>query len=171
MASTNRRKPLLVLLAVAGGLFVLIQAVPYGRAHTNPPVTAEPAWNSPRTQELFYRACGDCHSNKTVWPWYSNVAPASWLVQRDVDKGRRHMNVSQWKAGKNYGLEAAGLIDEGKMPLPPYLLLHPEARLTPAEKQELMDGVMASLGMGEDKKGRRDKDGHEKEEREKEEKH
>ncbi len=74
---------LVALLSV----LVLIQVVPYGRDHANPPVRAEPAWNSARTRELAVRACFDCHSNETIWPWYSNLAPASWLVQRDVKKG------------------------------------------------------------------------------------
>jgi hypothetical protein len=79
-------------------LFGLIQLVPYGRDHTNPPVVAEPAWDSPQTRALAVRACFDCHSNETVWPWYSNVAPASWLVQRDVDDGRRRLNWSEWSS-------------------------------------------------------------------------
>ena len=64
------------------GLLCLAQLVPYGRAHTNPPVVREPSWDSPRTRELAVRACFDCHSHETRWPWYSNVAPVSWLVQR-----------------------------------------------------------------------------------------
>src|SRR5690349_11025724 len=68
------------LLAITG-LFLLIQAVPYGRAHTNPPVVSEPHWDSPRTRELAKRACFDCHSNETRWPWYSHVAPMSWVLQ------------------------------------------------------------------------------------------
>jgi hypothetical protein len=70
-------------------LLVGIQVIPYGRSHTNPPVTGEPAWDSPKTRELAVRACYDCHSNQTVWPWYSHIAPISWLVQQDVDEGRR----------------------------------------------------------------------------------
>jgi hypothetical protein len=77
-------------------LLALAQAVPYGRAHTNPPVTKEPSWDSPRTRELASRACFDCHSNETRWRWYSNVAPVSWLVQRDVDGGRSAFNFSEW---------------------------------------------------------------------------
>ena len=61
----------------------LIQFVPYGRDHDNPEVTNTVAWDSPRTAELFDPACADCHSNETDWPWYSNVAPVSWLVQSD----------------------------------------------------------------------------------------
>ena len=69
-------------------VLVLIQFVPYGRSHTNPPVTGEPKWSSARVRQLTKDACFDCHSNETTWPWYSNVAPVSWLVQRDVDSGR-----------------------------------------------------------------------------------
>ena len=76
---------LLLLLAAA-------QLVPYGRDHDNPPVVAEPAWGSPATRELARRACFDCHSNETQWPWYSNIAPLSWLIQRDVDEGRDELN-------------------------------------------------------------------------------
>ena len=66
------------LLAVVG-LFVLIQLAPFGRNHTNPPVVQEPSWDSAETRALAKRACFDCHSNETVWPWYSNIAPVSWL--------------------------------------------------------------------------------------------
>ena len=80
---------------VVSGLFLLaIQLIPYGRAHANPPVLAEPAWDSPATRDLAVRACFDCHSNETVWPWYSNIAPVSWLVQRDVDGGRNKANAT-----------------------------------------------------------------------------
>ena len=85
------------VLWIMGGsvaLFLLVQAVPYGRSHTNPPTTAEPTWNSPETRELAARACFDCHSNLTTWPWYSNIAPVSWLVQRDVTGGRSALNFS-----------------------------------------------------------------------------
>ncbi len=85
-------------VAVVGAVaLAAIQFVPYGRDHTNPPVTASPAWDSPRTEQLVRAACYDCHSNETVWPWYSSVAPASWLLQRDVDEGRDHMNFSEWE--------------------------------------------------------------------------
>ncbi len=76
------RKIILTLTALVVGGFLLIQLVPYGRNHTNPPVIQEPAWDSPQTQELFTRACADCHSNTTVWPWYSNVAPCLAVVQQ-----------------------------------------------------------------------------------------
>ena len=60
-------------------LVVLPQLVPYGRDHRNPPITGTPTWDSPRTAELARRACFDCHSHETRWPWYSSLAPLSWL--------------------------------------------------------------------------------------------
>lgn len=127
-------------------LLVLIQLVPYGRAHTNPPVVQEPAWDSPTTRTLAKRACFDCHSNETAWPWYTNVAPVSWMIQRHVDEGRQKLNFSDWGNSRERELdEIAEVILEGEMPLPNYLPMHPEARLTPAEKQALIDGLNASL--------------------------
>ncbi len=128
-------------------VFALIQFVPYGKSHTNPPVTGEPEWNSDRTRELFFRTCGDCHSNETVWPWYTSIAPASWLAQFDVEHGREYFNVSEWgRPGKNEGEEAAEEVRKGKMPPFFYLPLHPEANLDADEKQELIDGLVATFG-------------------------
>lgn len=74
--------------AVAGVLVLAVgaQVVPYGRDHTNPPVLAEASWDSPATHDLAARACFDCHSNQTTWPWYSNVAPLSWVVSHHIDR-------------------------------------------------------------------------------------
>lgn len=144
-----KRLPRFALFGLAGlaGLLVLIQFVPYGRNHTNPPVVSTPQWDSPRTVELFNRACADCHSHETVWPWYSNVAPVSWLIQRDVDEGRAKFNVSLWGVQrKNEGEDAAKTVRNGEMPFRPYLLTHPEARLTEAEKSALIDGLIATFG-------------------------
>ena len=135
-----------VLLTIVG-LAVLIQFVPYGREHTNPEVVSEPRWDSPRTRELFMRACGDCHSNETKWPWYSGIAPISWLVAYDVDEGREHFNVSMWGVQEeNEGEEAAEEVREGEMPPWAYLLAHPEARLDEAEKRELIEGLVRTFG-------------------------
>ncbi len=129
------------------GLAVLIQFVPYGREHTNPEVVSEPRWDSPRTRELFMHACGDCHSNETKWPWYSGIAPISWLVAYDVDEGREHFNVSMWGVQEeNEGEEAAEEVREGEMPPWAYLLAHPEARLDEAEKRELIEGLVRTFG-------------------------
>lgn len=130
----------IILLALA------IQLVPYGRAHANPQVVAEPAWDSPNTRALFATACGDCHSNETVWPWYSNVAPVSWLIQHDVEEGRARFNVSEWGVRENEGEEAAETVQEGSMPPWFYNLLHPEARLSAGEKEALIAGLLATFG-------------------------
>ncbi len=130
-----------------------IQLVPYGRDHTNPAVVTQTNWDSPQTRELFYRACADCHSNETQWPWYSNVAPVSWLVMRDTLEGREQFNVSGGSSGREgqggEGGESespAERIQDGSMPLPIYLVMHPEARLTAEEKQLLSAGVEATFG-------------------------
>lgn len=135
------------MAALAG--CVLIQAVPYGRSHSNPPVVREPLWDSPATRALVKRACFDCHSFETVWPWYSRVAPASWLVQLDVERGRKKLNFSDWKGGSAAG-ELPALIArevaEGEMPPLQYRLAHPEARLSDDEKRRLVEGVVAASG-------------------------
>src|SRR5437870_1645811 len=123
----------LVLAVVA--LFLLIQLVPVAR--TNPPVVAEPPWDSDQARALAERACFDCHSNETVWPWYAQMAPVSWLVVHDTDDGRRHLNFSAWGTAPRGGREdpaeqAAREVERGSMPPASYLWLHPDARLTDA---------------------------------------
>jgi hypothetical protein len=125
---------------------VLIQFVPYGHTHTNPPQTKEPAWSSPEARELVHRACFDCHSNETTWPWYSNVAPVSWLLQRDVNGGRSHLNFTEWDRLQKHAKNVAEEVKQGDMPPWFYLPMHPGARLTAAEKQMLIDSAEKSLG-------------------------
>ena len=132
-----------MLLIVA---FIAIQLVPYGRRHTNPPVTQEPAWDQVRTRTLTARACFDCHSNETIWPWYSHVAPMSWLVQRDVDEGRRALNYSEWDRGQREARESAKSVNKGEMPPWFYALPGTSARLTSAERTELIAGLEATFG-------------------------
>ncbi len=133
------------------GVFVLllaIQLVPYGRSHTNPPVRMEPPWDSPETRELTVRACYDCHSNETVWPWYSHIAPVSWLVQRDVDEGRAAVNYSEWDRPQREAAESAESVQEGEMPPWYYTLFQTRARLSPAEREALLRGLEATFGRG-----------------------
>lgn len=132
--------------AVVLGLFVLLQLAPYGRAHANPPVTQEVKWDSPQTRDLAVRACYDCHSNETVWPWYANIAPVSWLIQHDVDEGRQRLNFSTWDVPQRESRGAAREVQNGRMPRWFYLPLHPNANLTAEEKQQLIQGLRASLG-------------------------
>jgi mono/diheme cytochrome c family protein len=125
---------------------ILIQFIPFGHTHTNPPQIKEPAWDSPNTRELFHRACFDCHSNATTWPWYSNVAPVSWLVQRDVNGGRSHLNFTEWDRPQKHAEHVTEEVKQGDMPPWFYLPMHPAARLSEVEKQALMDGAAKSLG-------------------------
>ncbi len=138
-----RRAIRLTVLSILG-LAVLIQLVPYGRAHTNPTVTAEPAWDSPQTRALAARACFDCHSNETAWPWYTSVAPFSWLTQHDVDEGRATLNFSEWDRPQEAG-DIAEVIAGGEMPPWYYSVLHSGARLSDQEKQQLIDGLRATI--------------------------
>lgn len=100
----------------------------------NPPV--DPASNPPaHLAGVFRRACADCHSNETVWPWYSRFAPVSWVVAGHVREGREHLNFSEWnrlspeKAGRRLA-EACDEAKAGKMPLWQYTLLHPQAKMS-----------------------------------------
>ena len=125
------------------GTFVLIQLVPYGRDHTNPTGGHKINWDSARTEQLMRGACMDCHSNETTWPWYSNVAPVSWLVQNDVDGGRRRLNLST--EAPEVG-EMVETIQEGSMPPLQYKPAHPASRLSDQERQELIRGLQATFG-------------------------
>jgi heme-binding protein len=127
-------------------VLVAIQLVPYGRRHTNPPARVEPQWDAPVTRALAVRACYDCHSNETIWPWYSRVAPMSWLAQRDVDEGRRKVNFSEWDRSQKEAPESAKAVRKGEMPPWFYVALHPDARLTAEETQALIAGLEATLG-------------------------
>ncbi|HSL69393.1 MAG TPA: heme-binding domain-containing protein [Longimicrobiales bacterium] len=126
--------------------FVAIQFVPYGRDHVNPPVGAEPTWDSPGTRALAEQACFDCHSNETEWPAYSRVAPVSWLIQRDVSEGRAVLNFSEWQRPQEEATEAAEKVLEGEMPLGIYRLMHAHARLSAANRERLARGLERTLG-------------------------
>ena len=142
-ASWGRRFVWLGIAVV--GLLVVIQLVPYGRDHSNPPVASTPQWQGKNTQQLFSTSCGDCHSNLTDWRWYSNVAPASWLVQQDVDEGRSTFNVSEWDSQPQPDLdEIDEVISSGEMPPLKYTVIHGDAKLSDAEKQQLIDGLTAT---------------------------
>jgi mono/diheme cytochrome c family protein len=140
------RKTLLAVLVIIVAVFAL-QIIPYGKDHSNPAIMAEPVWNSTQTKDLFARACADCHSHDTRWPWYSNYAPISWLIAHDVSEGREHFNVSAWGVQKrNKGDEAAEAVLEGDMPPWFYVIPHPEAQLSDREKTDLIKGLQETFG-------------------------
>ena len=132
-----------IIVIVLVGL--LIQLIPLPGRGNNPPVAAEPKWDSPQTRALVKRACFDCHSNETVWSWYSYVAPVSWLVYLDTMEGRSRMNFSDWNNRSRSANEVVRIIQESEMPPAIYLPMHPSAQLTSAEKQQLIAGLTNSL--------------------------
>jgi hypothetical protein len=132
-----------IVLVVA---FVAIQFVPVER--TNPAVTAALVAPEP-VAGILKRSCYDCHSNETRWPWYAHVAPVSWLVADDVVKGRKELNLSAWgeysKAKQASKAESiAEEVEEGRMPLPKYVRIHGDAKLSAEDVKairEWADGV------------------------------
>jgi len=109
-----------------------MQVVPVTRE--NPPVTGALS-APPGIDAVLRRACYDCHSNETVWPWYSRVAPASWLIAHDVNEGREHLNFSTWTAlsedeRRRRLEELVEQVNRGAMPPGIYTPLHPEAHLS-----------------------------------------
>jgi hypothetical protein len=130
------------MLRTAGIVFAVVLAAQlFVTDRDNPPVTGT-VDASPRVLDSLRRACFDCHSNETVWPWYSRVAPVSWLVANDVHQGRAHLNFSTWSTlpaddRRRILQRMAEVVDRGLMPPGIYTPLHPEARLSLQEIGEL----------------------------------
>ena len=134
----NIGKKVLVLLAA---ILILIQFIPVQK--TNPPLLREPNWDSQKTRNYAVRVCFDCHSNQTVWPFYSKVAPISWFVAGHVNEGRENLNFSEWKA--KFGKDIIEELEEKEMPLKSYLLLHPSAKLNDTELTEFIEGLKKTI--------------------------
>ena len=147
---TNARL-LTVIFAATLGTMVTIQTIPYGRAHSNPPITGEPEWATPRTRELMVRACFGCHSNEVEYPAYASVAPISWVIETHVAEGREKVNYSEFDSRQRGADETIEVIEEGSMPPAYYTQFgrHPEAKLTTAEIAELIAGLKATPGLSE----------------------
>lgn len=138
---------LVALVAV----FLAAQAVPYGRDHSNAPITGEPDWATPKTRELMKRACFDCHSNEVEWPWYSNVAPLSWAVWKHVDDGRNKVNYSEFDQPQREADESFKEVKQGSMPPTYYTFggLHSDAKLSNDEMSALLEGLNSTPGLSE----------------------
>lgn len=127
--------------AVWAGFALLVAAQVVRIDRTNPPVEQDVA-APPEVAGILRRACYDCHSNETVWPWYSNVAPVSWLLARDVTEGRRELNFSTWdaydakKKAKKLK-ESVEEVAEGEMPPWFFVAVHRDAALVPADVERL----------------------------------
>lgn len=133
-------------IGVSNVVFRFIQLVPYGQVHTNPPVISEPHWDSHQTRDLAKRACFDCHSNETIWRLYSNVALISWLVYKDVAEVRQQFNFSEWQISYLKDAEEfIEIINKGDDTPFHNLLMHPDARLTIAQKTQLIISLSASV--------------------------
>jgi hypothetical protein len=139
-------RPRSIALAVLA-VVVIIQFKPVTR--DNPPTQNE-IGASPEIMVILRRACYDCHSNETKWPWYSRVAPISWFVAGHVEHGRGNVNFSEWPAfdmeeEEHLFEEMEEEVEGGEMPLKSYLILHPEARLTPEERETLLRWIRGDL--------------------------
>jgi len=133
---TRRLAKRVVLGAVA--LVLAIQLVPYGHAHSNPPVTRSANWPIGPGEEIARRSCYDCHSNLTRWRWYSKIAPMSWLVQHDVEGGRDNLDFSEWDRGQANLGEVVDQVSGGGMPPLQYTLAHPSTSLSSTDKAQLV---------------------------------
>jgi hypothetical protein len=141
-------KWLLIVLAL---VFVAIQ---FKRpARTNPPVDESQTIFArtqmpPQVAAIFDRSCRDCHSNKTVWPWYTNFAPISWFIVNHVNEGRKHMNLSEWgrldrDLQDKKPRQICDEVTDGAMPLSSYTPLHPGSKLSPEDVKTLCDWTNA----------------------------
>jgi hypothetical protein len=128
-----------IILLTILSVYLLIQFIPVDR--TNPESDPDLKISAPpEVMTILQKSCFDCHSNETKWPFYSFNAPFSWLVSRDVIEGRKHLNFSEWgkmpvdkQERKKKHIQDE--VDEGGMPLPVYLLMHSDAKLTESDKQ------------------------------------
>jgi len=132
-----------IAFLVFAGILIIMQLIPLNQ--TNPPVVqnvAAPVLIS----EILKTSCYDCHSNETIWPWYSRIAPGSFLITRDVKMGRQHLNFSEFSDLDSFDStdiadDLIEVLEAGDMPVIQYLLLHPSASLRDSESQALLQWV------------------------------
>jgi hypothetical protein len=139
-------------LLAGAGLFVVIQLVPYGWHHDNPPVVQDAPWPDSVSAALARESCYDCHSNETDWPAHSYVAPISWLVRRDVEAGRDELNFSRWDRDAGEADDAADAVRDGSMPPRQYTLVHRGASLSDDEVAALA-AALETMDEGDDRSG------------------
>jgi hypothetical protein len=135
------------MLLAGIAVLVLVQFIPATGA--NPPVDPAQAISASvsvpsEVAGILTRACQDCHSHHTTWPWYSRIAPVSWLVINDVNEGRRELNFSEWgrynaRRQDRKLKEICEQVGRGKMPMPIYTVMHPDAKLTASDRKALCD--------------------------------
>ena len=130
------RKMLVIIVLSLAAALILAQWIPTGRR--NPPVTLDIP-TAPEVKAVLKQSCYDCHSNETIWPWYSSVAPISWFVVRDVNEGREELNFSTWdqysaKERVEKRHESWEEVEEGEMPPWFYTAVHRDAKLSPDDR-------------------------------------
>jgi hypothetical protein len=137
-------------------VFGAIQLIPANRS--NPPVVQEITWDSSETRGLAQQACFDCHSNETHWPWYTRIAPSSWIAWYDVSEGREDVNFSEWNRALDFDDPFAETrlserieheIRSGAMPPGTYRLMNPDARLSDAKREALIAGLQRSIELSQ----------------------
>ena len=134
---------------IAGGLGLLaLQLLPFGRIE-DPPVTQDAPWPTAESRSIAVAACYDCHSNQTDVKWFDRIAPGSWLVKQHVDEGRDILNFSTWDRPQGSDEDDwHDAVEHGAMPMRSYTLLHPEARLSDAQREVLVDALRQLEGDG-----------------------
>jgi hypothetical protein len=138
---------------LAGAVFIFVALQFFNPPHTNPAVKTDfltATGPPPSVAASFRAACYDCHSYETTWPLYARIAPVSWLIASDVNEGRKHLNLSDWPAEPAAAAKQLDRINEAvdyrEMPLKKYTLLHPDARLSDAQRKEILDWTDAAAG-------------------------
>ena len=131
-------KKLAILIVL---IFIGIQFVPMD-VPADVPTKAENSIEAPENiQAILKRSCFDCHSNHTIYPWYSNIAPVSWFTKHHVEEGRKHMNFSTWASYEDEKklkfLQKIPKAIQSKMPLSSYLIMHQDAKLSDADKEAI----------------------------------
>ena len=141
-----RRKTLRIFLFTLIAIFVLMQAFRPARnsGELHGPQSLAVAHHVPaRVEAILQKACYDCHSNRTRYPWYANIQPGGWWMQHHVNEGKQSLNFSEWISYKQEDMphileELQEEVVEGGMPLPSYLWIHEDAKLSAAEKSALL---------------------------------
>ena len=138
-----------VILLAAGFVIIQFYRLPRTNPAINPSETIEAHLQiSPQVAGMLDRSCNDCHSNKTRWPWYTNVAPVSWFVIDHVNNGRTDLNFSTWgsydrdKQSRQLR-DMCELVEDGAMPLSTYTPLHPGSELSPEDKKAFCEWANA----------------------------
>jgi hypothetical protein len=140
--TSSRRRVFLsitAILVIGLGLMQVARFIVPEFKIDNPAVTHTVVWDSPETERLWQQSCADCHSNETIYPWYSYIAPVGWLVAHDTHDGRRELNISE-----NHRIELDEMVEviqEEEMPPSTYTIMHPQANLSAADQQALIDGL------------------------------